>query len=58
MPEYYITCYNCHNIYWQIEKLLTVEQNDEFQLAVLNKKQLPLWFEPWWNRMKKIISFL
>jgi hypothetical protein len=53
-----ITCETCHSLYWEFAHFLTVEQNDELQLALHNKKPLPSWFEPWWAKMKKIAVFL
>lgn len=51
-------CDACHSLYWEFEKTLTAEQNDEVQMALLRKQLLPDWFNPWWKKMMKLKAFL
>lgn len=52
------TCSGCHSLYWEFEKTLTPEQNDELQIAFFKRQDLPLWFKPWWERMTKLKAFI
>jgi hypothetical protein len=51
-------CSPCHALYWEFEKFLSAEQNNELQIALFKKQPLPTWLEPWWAKMKKMVVFL
>ncbi len=51
-------CEECHNKYWNFNHMLSVNQNDEIQIALLKKINLPPWFVRWWQQVNKFIVFV
>jgi hypothetical protein len=37
--------------------MLSIEQNDEIQMALLKQLDFPVWFVEWWKKINKLILF-